>query len=42
MMEHYEIPSQDSDRETVAVEMNNFSEADKGVVSICFAVTEFK
>ncbi len=33
MMEHYEIPSQDSARETVAVEMNNFSEADNGGVS---------
>uniref|UniRef100_A0A8C2HQP0 Uncharacterized protein n=1 Tax=Cyprinus carpio TaxID=7962 RepID=A0A8C2HQP0_CYPCA len=36
MMEHqhiYEIPSQNSGRETVAVEMNNFSEADNEVVS---------
>lgn len=35
-MEHqhiYEIPSQDSARETVAVEMNNFSESDNGGVS---------
>ncbi len=36
MMKHqhiYEIPSQDSARETVAVEMNNFSESDNGGVS---------
>ncbi len=33
MMEHYEIPCQDTARETVAVEMNNFSEADNGGVS---------
>ncbi len=33
MMEHYEIPSQDTARETVADEINNFSEADNGGVS---------
>ncbi len=33
MMEHYEIPSPDSARETVSVEMNNLPEADNGGVS---------
>ncbi len=33
MMEHYEIPSQDSARETVSVEMNHLPEADNGGVS---------
>ncbi len=33
MMEHYEIPSPDSARKTVADEMNNLPEADNGGVS---------
>ncbi len=33
MMEHYGIPSQDSARENVADEMNNFPEVDNGGVS---------